>query len=112
MKNVISILILIITFGCNENRKNNIYLKKGNVIDSININDDALILKGIIKYEDKDIELNIEISEINKKDNTATYSIVATYLGSAINDYYLFGFEGKDGKYYDCLLYTSPSPRD
>ena len=101
MKNVISILILIITFGCNENRKNNIYQKKANVIDSININDDALMLKGIIKYEEKDIELNTEISEINKKDTKATYSIVATYLGSAINDYYLFGFEGEDGKYYD-----------
>ena len=90
MKNVISILILIITFGCNENRKNNIYQKKANVIDSININDNALMLKGIIKYEEKDIELNTEISEINKKDTKATYSIIATYLGSAINDYYLF----------------------
>ena len=101
MKNIISILILIITFGCNENRKNNIYQKKANVIDSININDDALNLKGIIKYEEKDIDLNTEISEINKKDTNATYSIIATYLGSAINDYYLFGFEGEDGKYYD-----------
>ena len=101
MKNVVLILILIITFGCNENRKNNIYQKKANVIDSININDDALILKGIIKYEEKDIDLNTEISEINKKDTKATYSIIATYLGSAINDYYLFGFEGENGKYYD-----------
>ena len=101
MKNLISILILVITFGCNENRKNNIYQKKANVIDSININDDTLMLKGIIKYEEKDIELNTEISEINKKDTKATYSVVATYLGSAINDYYLFGFEGEDGKYYD-----------
>ena len=67
MKNVVSILILINTLGCNENRKNNIYQKKANVIDSININDDALILKGIIKYEEKDIDLNTEISEIKKK---------------------------------------------
>lgn len=35
MKNVISILVLVITFGCNENRKNNNFQSKNDVVDSI-----------------------------------------------------------------------------
>lgn len=88
MKNIISILIFVVAFGCNENSKEKTPQANGDMVDSI-----AVIDREIHKYSD--------VKEVKYKDKEATYFTIATYLGASLNDYYYFPFKGEDGKYYD-----------
>ena len=107
MKNIISILILVTTFGCNEYRENNMHQSKNNMTKSTSISVQTVDIKHVeknvtsFKGEISNYSKYSELTGIKFKDKQATYSIIATYLGSELNDYLTFGFKGDDGKYYD-----------
>ena len=59
------------------------------------------ILKGYQKLVDREIHIFSSVQEIKYKNKEAIYTIIATYLGSSLDDYYSFPFIADDRKYYD-----------
>lgn len=104
MKNTIFILTLVMIFGCNINSKE----KTDQTNVSIIKNDDGNKLSDEIKKNgqvqeivDREIHFYSRVQGNKYKDKDTTYSIIATYLGASLNDYYYFPFKGEDGTYFD-----------
>lgn len=104
MKNTIFILTLVMIFGCNINSKE----KTDQTNVSIIKNDDENKLSEEIKKDgevqeivDREIHLYSRVQGNKYKDKDTTYSIIATYLGASLNDYYYFPFKAEDGIYFD-----------
>ena len=104
MKNTIFILTLAMIFGCNINSKE----KTDQTNVSIIKNDDGNKLSEEIKKNgepqeiaDREIHLYSRVQGNKFKDKDTTYSIIATYLGASLNDYYYFPFKAEDGTFFD-----------
>ena len=50
---------------------------------------------------DREIHLYSRVQGNKFKDKDTTYSIIATYLGASLNDYYYFPFKAEDGTFFD-----------
>lgn len=104
MKNTIFILTLVIIFGCNINSKEKTDQTNVSIIKS----DDGYKHSEEIKKNgevqeivDREIHLYSRVQGNKYKDKDTTYSIIATYLGASLNDYYYFPFKAEDGTYFD-----------
>lgn len=104
MKNTILILTLVMIYGCNINSKEKTNETNVNIIKNDNGNKlSEEIKKNENEQEivDKEIHLYSRVQGNKYKDKDTTYSIMATYLGASLNDYYYFPFKGEDGTYFD-----------
>ena len=104
MKNIIIILTLIMIFGCNIN------IKEKNNQTNVNIiqNDDENKMSEEIKENgstqeiiDREIHVYSRVQGNKYKNKDTTYTIIATYLGASLNDYYYFPFKSHDSTYFD-----------
>ena len=103
MKNTILILTLVMIFGCNINSKEKTNQTNVDIIKNDTGNKLAEEIKKNEEVEivDREIHLYSRVQGNKFKDKDTTYSIIATYLGASLNDYYYFPFKAEDGTYFD-----------
>jgi hypothetical protein len=90
-------------FGCNINSKEKTNQTNVDIIKNDTGNKLAEEIKKNEEVEivDREIHLYSRVQGNKFKDKDTTYSIIATYLGASLNDYYYFPFKAEDGTYFD-----------
>ncbi|MFL2569383.1 MAG: hypothetical protein ACJ0QH_01595 [Flavobacteriales bacterium] len=104
MKNAFLILTLVMIFGCNKNSKEKPNKTNVSIIKNDDRNNLAEEIKKIGEAQeivDREIHLYSRVQGNKYKYKDTTYSMIATYLGASLNDYFYFPFKGENGTYFD-----------
>ena len=91
-------------FGCKINSEEKTNQTNVNIIKNNNEKELAEEIKkndNTQEIVDREIHVYSRVQGNKYKNKDTTYSIIATYLGASLNDYYYFPFKAQDGTYFD-----------